>query len=165
MTDTPLVSLPEGIGALSNLATLSLSGGTYRQTPSSLGGLKALKELRIGSPPHLEKLPAELGRLANLERLEINYCPELKSLPPLNGLSALKVLILHQCPKLKTLPDDLGDLEHLHTLDVRSCSGLKELPESLCQLSQDCSVLVPDRLKEQWAELRASKLVQPSWFW
>lgn len=153
VTGTPLESWPEGIGALSKLSRLRLSGGTYRQLPSCLVGLTALKELHIGAHAHMQELPAGMRHLEKLERLHIEYCPELRSLPSLGSQSALKVLDLHRCEKLETLPSDLGDLRHLHTLRLIGCTGLKDLPESLSQLPEHCTIAVQPHLEGRLAEI------------
>lgn len=157
VTGTPLESWPEGIGALSQLNRLRLSGGIYQQLPSCLLGLAALKELHIDAHAHLQELPAEFRRLEGLERLEIKYCPELRSLPSLGSQSALKVLDLLRCEKLETLPADLGDLRHLHTLRLVGCTRLEDLPESLSRLPEHCTIDVPPRLEERLAEILSSR--------
>ncbi|HET7866126.1 MAG TPA: leucine-rich repeat domain-containing protein [Burkholderiaceae bacterium] len=161
VADTPLQSLPDSIGALSRLSELRLSGGKYEQLPSSLSSMAALKELCLGSHAHLQALPAGLGRLAKLEQLEIKDCPELKSLPPLGGLRALKRLELRDCPKLETLPSDLGALSHLRSLHLIGCRALTDLPESLSRLPAHCDIRVPHHLAERLAELRPSQDGRP----
>lgn len=64
-------SLPENIGALTNLWRLSLAGNRLSKLPESMGQLESLKDLSL-SGNQLQEVPAWIGNLSELPPLQNN---------------------------------------------------------------------------------------------
>ena len=128
-----LTELPESLGQLSQLQTLSLSGNQLTTLPESLGQLSQLQTLSL-SRNQLTTLQESLGQLSKLQALYL-WNNQLTILPEsLGQLSKLQSLDLDN-NRLTTLPESLGQLSQLLSLSL-SGNQLTTLPESLGQLSQ-----------------------------
>ncbi|GAA3213572.1 leucine-rich repeat domain-containing protein [Actinocorallia longicatena] len=152
-----LGTLPEGLGVLSELEELNLSGTGLTALPGSFGELRALRVLDIsgnaltalpdslGDLTHLEVLraarlscpvPPALGRLGSLRELDLsNLQPgeynDIVAFPsPITGLANLRTLKLSHV-WLAELPDTLLALTALEHLDLRGSlsEGLRRLPD------------------------------------
>ncbi|CAI5986972.1 unnamed protein product [Closterium sp. NIES-64] len=126
-----LTSLPDNLGALIQLQTLTLfSLPELCCLPESVGGLKQLRSLELNHVGLLQ-LPETIGSLT-ISSLSIHSCAALTSLPNnLGTLVQLETLKLHWLPNLCALPESVGTLQRLKTLRIEQV-GLLELPESLC---------------------------------
>ncbi|BET25058.1 leucine rich repeat (LRR) protein [Limnobacter thiooxidans] len=114
-----LSTLPENIGALTNLQTLNLNVNQLTTLPKSIGNLTKLKTLNLGCNP-LTTLPEDIGKLTGLKEFSISKNPPLKYLPS----------------ALAEFQRQHGDLKELPLLD--------SVPS---QASQSVSDISPDELK------------------
>ena len=82
LQDTGLRTLPESVGALTNLRILDLHSDYANLTslPDAIGLLTALQTLDLRGL-RLKALPSTLGDLHSLTRLDLRNCNTLKSLP------------------------------------------------------------------------------------
>ncbi|CAI5955249.1 unnamed protein product [Closterium sp. NIES-64] len=174
-----LIASPERIGALQQLQELRVAAGSaFQGLPDSIGSLTNLRSLTFTNPS-LSHLPTSIGRLPHLQTLEIEMeklewipdsfqhlthlrslslhskcltrgvpehvmgamlrlkalslsCPEIDSLPDnLGALIQLETLKLENLPYLRCLPESMGELQRLRLLEIDQV-GLRQLPESLC---------------------------------
>ncbi|MDC6295261.1 leucine-rich repeat domain-containing protein [Ralstonia pseudosolanacearum] len=159
VSNTPLASLPDDLGALQKLAHLSLSGTQLRELPASAGNMSALQTLSLRDNKKLSGLPQSLGNLSGLESLTLagNHIRELPSMREAHSLQELTVdePSLAKLPpdfgtrgtlgrlahlslsntKLRELPADLGNLSGLKTLSLQGNQRLEALPQSFGKLS------------------------------
>ncbi len=154
LSGNQLTSLPESIGALSNLRVLDLRNNRLKRLSAAIGQLTNLQELYLYDN-QLTNLPAAIGQLTNLvilglsdnqliglpdslgqlQNLEILFLSgnNLARLSPLVGqLSSLIRLSLSE-NSLVELPSEIGKLVNLQRLDILS-NKLTKLPESIAQL-------------------------------
>jgi Leucine-rich repeat (LRR) protein len=153
--------LPDGIGSLTTLLELRVSGKELINLPASIGDLKnltdikiyccrslgciptemwklrKLKTLAICSCGSLTLLPNEIGFLPELQELNISNCCRLERLPPTIGaLQRLGSLKLAAMSSLQVIPKEIGMLTNLKELHLKSCPLLAVLPDEIGQLSQ-----------------------------
>jgi leucine-rich repeat protein SHOC2 len=127
-----LMSLPESIGNLPDLAELYLHNNQLRSLPDSIGDLSNLTWLSLGRN-QLTSLPEIVGSLHNLIKLFL-YSNRLTSLPDsIGNLSNLLKLDLNG-NQLTNLPKSIGSLSNLAQLDLRN-NQLTSLPDSIGNLS------------------------------
>ena len=127
-------TLPESLGALSELQVLSCNCWGLNALPEALGALSALQGLHLMGCSGLKTLPASLWALSSLQELRLRDCSGLNALwESLGALSGLRVLDLHGCSELTTLPKSLGTLSRLQVLSVYGCKSYS--PETLQLLS------------------------------
>lgn len=124
-----LQSIPENIGFLQNLESLTLYG-SYTKIPNTFGNLNKLTSLSLGG--NIETLPESFGNLSSLSYFDGQYTT-LKALPASFGkLKKLKELSL-QKTKIDNLPASFADLDALETLNLAS-TLLKTFPKSIIPL-------------------------------
>ncbi|THD27614.1 hypothetical protein D915_001624 [Fasciola hepatica] len=130
--------LPENLGVMKFLESLSLAGNYFRQIPTAIYGVRrTLKYLDLSDnilSDGYNSLPSGFGtELPNLTHLRMRHT-RLRQLEAtsLVGLKSLEVLDLSD-NKITSIPDELHELPELYSLDV-SKNQLTELPASLCQL-------------------------------
>jgi hypothetical protein len=139
-------SVPDSIGKLAKLQTLSITATLLTSLPETLGELTALQELYIYNN-RLTTLPASIGNLINLKKISAGV-NRLESLPEsIGNLISLEELYLDD-NRLTYLPKTLGDLPNLHSIDV-SGNLLTGPVESFGSLGQ----LIEDQLNDQWESL------------
>jgi len=128
-----LTELPESLGQLTQLQTLTLNGNQLTALPESLGQLTQLQKLNLARN-QLTVLPESLGQLTQLQTLDL-YDNQLTALPEsLDQLTQLQNLYLAN-NQLTVLPESLGQLTQLQNLDLDN-NHLTALPEWLGQLTQ-----------------------------
>ncbi|CAI5458540.1 unnamed protein product [Closterium sp. Yama58-4] len=151
--------LPEGVGSLSALRSLSIRAPCVRALPHTLSRLHSLTSLKIDHCVTLRQLPDGLGQLKNLRHLQLADLQALHSLSDSIGLlssletlhlravmattlpdssahlSSLKRLLLSSLPHLQSLPDCVGELPSLQELTVQYCPRFSALPRSLSALA------------------------------
>ncbi|KAE9444621.1 hypothetical protein C3L33_23481, partial [Rhododendron williamsianum] len=115
--------LPEEIGNLISLQTLTLAKNNLNTLPDGICNLTCLKRLNLAKN-NVSNLPSGIGRLTSLEGLNLSR-NNLWTLPDTIGkLSCLKYLWVGN-NKLSHLPSEIGDLDSLKTL------GLSELENAV----------------------------------
>jgi internalin A len=128
-----LGDLPESLGRLTQLQTLSLNGNQLTALPEWLGQLTQLQGLSLHDN-QLTSLPESLGKLTQLQGLSL-HDNQLTVLPEwLGRLTQLQGLSLDG-NRLTSLPESLGKLTQLQELSLDG-NQLTALPESLGKLSQ-----------------------------
>ena len=123
--------LPEEIGELSELKTLSLEKGQISGVlPSSIQKLWYLEELDLDYNDFRGPLPQlPSGLLA----LDMNDNPNLTgSLDSLITLTHLAFVALHETKISGTIPEDLSNLNNLEVLTVHGTNLRGPMPASLC---------------------------------
>ncbi|KAL5996876.1 hypothetical protein ACLOJK_007799 [Asimina triloba] len=119
--------LPEGLGQLKKLTSLTISGAeTLTQLPNSLGQLESLEYLALRGLKRLELLPEGLGQLKKLTWLTIDDAEALTQLPDsVTLLESLESSEVMDSKKLESLP---------HSLKLESLPLLQYLAISNCPL-------------------------------
>ncbi|KAL6905721.1 hypothetical protein ACP4OV_003322 [Aristida adscensionis] len=134
---SPLLQLPEWLGELCSLRTLSvqlLPG--INNLPQSLRHLTSFHELSISACHALHQLPDWLGELRWLRTLRLIALHSLSSLPlSLQHLTSLQELEIIGCYALHQLPECLGNLSSLQTLHIGAMSGTNIFPPSVQHLT------------------------------
>nr|WP_254439541.1 type III secretion system effector XopAE [Xanthomonas vasicola] len=134
LAHTGLASLPDSLGQLQQLRHLQVFGATgLKKLPPSLTHLSNLKTLELMNAP-LDELPADLGRMQGLRRLALGgvHCERLPaSIVELGRLTELRMMYSSH---LRELPENIGRMQGLRSLEVTSNSKLEQLPGSLTQL-------------------------------
>ncbi|MGB4774290.1 MAG: Imm10 family immunity protein [Daejeonella sp.] len=148
-------NLPDNIGNMKNLKSLSLSSCNLKQLPSDIVKLKNLKMLSLTNNPDLDWSDA-LRKISQLKKLsylqisntnipaEIGLCRQIKTLRIFTGNNKNKPLIL---------PDELENLTELVELNL-GWNYLPQIPESISKLKSlkvlsffDCSLQsIPESL-------------------
>ncbi|XP_073307713.1 putative disease resistance RPP13-like protein 1 isoform X1 [Primulina huaijiensis] len=124
--------LVELLPRLRSLRTLSLSGYSITELPSSVCKLILLRHLNLSGTLILT-LPPSVSDLLCLEILCLSKCRFIHDLPStLGDLSNLRLLDISDTDQLKEMPVEIGELIHLQTLPKIVLSrvdnlGLKEL--------------------------------------
>ncbi len=132
LSEKGITQLPEQIGQLANLRTLSVSANQLSTLPEQIGQLANLQELNLAAN-QLSTLPEQIGQLANLRWLKLIE-NQLSMLPEQIGqLANLQLLTLYN-NQLSTLPEQIGQLANLQTLDLTG-NQLSTLPEQIGQLT------------------------------
>ncbi|CAI5458131.1 unnamed protein product [Closterium sp. Yama58-4] len=146
--------LPDSIGSLTNLQSLTFANPSLSDLPTSIGRLPHLQTLGI-EMERLEWIPDSFQHLTRLRSLSLHSkcltrvpehvmgamlrlkalslsCPEIDSLPDnLGALVQLETLKLQDLPYLRCLPESMGELQRLRSLEINQV-GMRQLPESLC---------------------------------
>ncbi len=127
-----LKTLPESIGNLTSLRSLSLRDNNLITIPDSIGNLTSLEYINFRSN-RLETIPESIGNLKFLKYLVLRNNP-LKSIPDsIGNLSLLMELYLAGI-KLPVLPKWIGNLSSLKYLNLEN-NQLTTLPVSIGNLS------------------------------
>jgi Leucine-rich repeat (LRR) protein len=127
-----LTNVPEEIGLLKNLNSLTLSG-TFDELPKEIGLLKELITLDIATS-NLTSLPKKIGLLENLNFLRV-HDSNLTSLPKeIGSLVNLEFLDL-SANQLTTLPSEIGLLINLKELFLDG-NPIETLPREILELKQ-----------------------------
>ncbi len=135
VTQSMLRILPRGIGNLTLLTTIDVSGNRITSLPSEIGRLKRLETLNV-SNNCLVHVPKTLGSLTSLVSLNA-MGNAINSLDGVRLPTSLRVLGLKD-NQLTEIPESLfSNLTHLEQLYLTG-NRLVALPESLC----DCQSLV-----------------------
>jgi len=104
-----LTTLPESIGNLSQIQTLSLAENDIGELPESITSLNNLANL-ILSFNSISSLPEDIGSLSGLYFLDLGY------------------------NQLENVPESIGNLENLEYLWLFN-NNLSSLPDSICNLN------------------------------
>ena len=152
--------LPQTIGTLRHLTTLTLRYTNIASLPPSIGQLINLEELDLGMTDHLLTLPDEIGNLTRLKRLNL-YHSNIISLPSFIGmLQNLETLNLFRTMNLDTLPDEIRNLSSSRELSWKKTDVPESIATNLDRLELDCGtmgIIDPSNLERFW-NLRHLKL-------
>ncbi len=136
LNDPVFTELPEELLQFTNLKDLTIIAGwntdqlPLKQLPEGIGALQLLESVSINKSA-VAALPESIGGLHNLERFYLNIS-ELTTIPEgFWKLPKLKYLGLSN-GKLTHLPENMG-LNKLESIDI-SGNRLKTIPEALCNL-------------------------------
>ena len=114
-----LTSLPETVGALTNLRSLTLARNAIARLPTSLGTCANLRTLVLDDN-RLETLPGDPAFFASLSRLKTLSLKRNKLVSLPDGIGALKALVSLDVSEnaLVTLPSTIGRCGKLEHVDV-----------------------------------------------
>ena len=133
--DISLQTLPDSIGNLTSLTTLSLTDCmNLVNLPETIGELTSLTTLKLFQCHALINLPVSINKLTSLTTLKSNSLKDV-TIEAIMALTALTTLDLRECYLLK-LPDSIGSLRNLRTLDLTLCRDLKTLPNTIGNLKE-----------------------------
>ena len=129
--------IPDGLGALTNLATLNLGSNRLRgEIPAGLGNLTNLTELHVSFNQLSGTIPAGLGNLTNLKSLQLVGNLLSGGIPAgLGSLTNLTKLDLSQNPISGEIPVELGNLTNLRSLRFKGNQLSGEIPPELSNLT------------------------------
>jgi len=131
LSQNQIQTLPESIGKLKSLESLTLYDNHLSSLPESIGNLSFLTTLNLNDN-QLTALPESIGNLKSLETLVLTS-NQLKNLPDsIVGLSSLLCLYLGG-NQLTFLPESIGHLKSLNLLG-RGSNQSTFLPESIGDL-------------------------------
>ncbi len=123
--------LPEEVGRLDALTSLTIKNNELTKLPKSIIQLTHLEELIIESN-NITELPEDLGNLVKLKTFYA-YRNQLTELPAsITTIDSLEVLWLHH-NNIQTLPENIGDLIMLEVLWLHH-NMLTHIPESIGEL-------------------------------
>ncbi len=130
-------NIPESLGQLSNLTTLYIHASLTGSIPNSLSQLSNLTYLRLDISSLTGTIPESLGQLRNLTYLYILGNSLTGSIPEsLGQLSNLTYLWVAGISLTGSIPESLGQLSNLTYLTCGGRSLTGSIPESLGQLSK-----------------------------
>ena len=129
--------IPDGLGALTNLATLNLGSNRLRgEIPAGLGNLTNLTELHVSFNQLSGTIPAGLGNLTNLKSLQLVGNLLSGGIPAgLGNLTNLTELNLWSNRLSGEIPVELGSLTNLTKLDLSENPISGEIPAELGNLT------------------------------
>ena len=129
--------IPDGLGALTNLATLNLGSNRLRgEIPAGLGNLTNLTELHVSFNQLSGTIPAGLGNLTNLKSLQLVGNLLSGGIPAgLGNLTNLTELELWSNRLSGEIPVELGSLTNLTKLDLSQNPISGEIPVELGNLT------------------------------
>lgn len=133
MDATPIIQLPDSIGALINLESLSLNWcSNMGRLPHSIKELRSLIKLDL-LETGITKFPDSMRSLENLKELKLSWCYGLGGISDLPKLPISLTSLAISSPSLITMPD-LSSLINLKQLLL--CMGVRDVsgPSELVQL-------------------------------
>jgi internalin A len=148
-----LTKLPESLGQLTQLESLSLEDNRLTALPEWLGQLHQLQKLSLESN-QLTALPKSLDKLTQLQMLYLDDNRFTVLPQSVCRLTQLQLLSLWNT-QLETLPFEIGQLTKLVSLILRD-NRLEHIPQSIGRLQRlQFLELQGNRLKELPAEIQS----------
>ncbi|KAG0583310.1 hypothetical protein KC19_3G125800 [Ceratodon purpureus] len=127
LEDSTVTELPESIGLLMGLTSLTIACERLQCLPNSIGDLKLLRFLTLRRCDNLKRLPKTLGGLTSLRDLRIEWC-SIRKLPRSTGqLSGLQKLEMRGCKNLQKLPTSIRNLKGLRRFMLRDCGSVEAM--------------------------------------
>ncbi|GLU17977.1 hypothetical protein SLE2022_343020 [Rubroshorea leprosula] len=132
-----LMAIPKGLGNLTFLGTLHLSGFKGVQAfLEGLGNLTSLGTLYLSGFEGVQAFPEGLGNLTSLGTLRLSGFDGVQAFPEgLGNLTSLGTLRLLGFGGVQAFPEGLGNLTSLGTLRLSGFGGLQAFPEGLGNLT------------------------------
>jgi Leucine-rich repeat (LRR) protein/cell division FtsZ-interacting protein ZapD len=126
-------SLPESLGNLINLETLSIRNVDMNGSlPSSLGNLVNLRNVSIMNTLITGSIPVGIGNLTSLETLQLSRNQLTGSIPEsITKLNILKTLYLDSNQLSGSIPNTIGDMTMLEMLYLANNQLTGSIPESI----------------------------------
>jgi len=145
--------LPDGIGNLKNLESLTLENSDLMVISKSIGNLSRLTYLSFDACRGLGELTESIGNLVALEVLSLYKCHCIFTLPEsIGNLKNLKAISVWKGDNFVHLPSSIGKLTSLKRLTVQECALTSyELPESLKDL-HDLKIQVDDSDSDDYSD-------------
>jgi len=138
-----------------NLSELTLDHcNDLTYLPSSICGIKSLRNMSLTDCHNLSQLPVEFGNLKSLEILRLYACPDLETLPPsMCEMKKLKYIDISQCTNLTCFPKEIGRLVNLEKIDMRECPMIRYLPKSAVSLRSLQLVICDEEVYGTWRDV------------
>ncbi|KAF8019297.1 hypothetical protein BT93_G0085 [Corymbia citriodora subsp. variegata] len=155
-------SLSNSIGNLKSLSYLALDGTELTELPDSIGLLKNLQTLSLRSCRGLWKLPDSIGYLEELRVMDLSETSVDELPSSVENLRNLKVLKMH-CTFTREFPRGIKNLERLGEIDFSDCrslrgecdiTGLSSLRVLLLENTEYSEVIGTDGQRSDFPELR-----------
>jgi len=129
--------IPENIGNLTNLTTLSLYYSQLTgEIPSEIGNLTNLTSLYLQSNQLTGEIPSEIGNLTNLTSLNLSGNQFTGEIPPeIGNLTNLNTLYLYSNQLTGEIPPEIGNLTNLTRLWLLSNQLTGEIPSEIGTLT------------------------------
>jgi Leucine-rich repeat (LRR) protein len=124
--------LPEAIGKLPELQSLSLAGNELSTLPKELTALLKLHQLNISSNA-FTTLPDLLGEMTSLQLLDVSH-NQIDSLPDFLGRLSNLMILDARANRIPFLPLEIKSLTGLKSLNLIS-NRLERLPEEIAGLT------------------------------
>ncbi|OEL20984.1 putative leucine-rich repeat receptor-like protein kinase, partial [Dichanthelium oligosanthes] len=139
-------TIPEGIGNLTNLASLRMYGQRLTgPIPRSIGQLKQLTVLQLAYLELNGSIPGEVGNLTSLEEMLLAGNSLTGLIPPAIGrLEKLSSLDLSFNNLKGSIPSEIGNMTNLQTMGLESNYFEGELPDTLSRLQKLGAIYVSD---------------------
>ncbi|GKV52168.1 hypothetical protein SLEP1_g58759 [Rubroshorea leprosula] len=132
-----LMAIPEGLGNLTSLGMLHLSGFKGVQAfREGLGNLTSLRALHLSGFKGVQAFLEGLGNLTSLGTLHLSRFEGVQGFPEgLGNLTSLGKLHLSGFEGVQAFPEGLGNLTSLGTLHLSGFEGVQAFPEGLGNLT------------------------------
>lgn len=118
------IVFPRSFSSLCSLKDLDAHAWGLSRVPDDLEKMTALEVLKLGYNK-FHSLPSSLKGLKHLKEMILTNCRELRSIPQLP--SSLTKLDASNCAALESI-GDLGDVEHLLELNLTNCFRVPDIP-------------------------------------
>ena len=123
--------IPESIGRLRNLTSLSLVNDELVSIPNSIGSLRNLTQLVLAYN-QLDSIPDSIRRLTNLDHLDLEG-NRFTTFPTITSLTNLEDLNLSN-NQITSIPRTIEDLTNLEDLNLSS-NPIQHIPECIGHLN------------------------------
>jgi len=128
-----ITKLPDSLGKLINLQTLTLSCNELESIPDTIGNLTNLTELSLSSN-HLKTIPSSIGQLTKLTSCVLDH-NDLSSLPPEMGNLVNLPDFFCFSNHIQALPREMANLTKLTMLNL-SKNNLKFIPFKMAKITR-----------------------------
>lgn len=121
--------IPESMGLLTQLKSLSLENCVLDTLPDCLFELNSLQELHLINCTFKE-IPVQISKLKHLEEISIIDCPEFSEIrQEFSTLPSLRKIYFENVPSLKYLPTEVQQLTGIEEVYLSDYENIKNVPE------------------------------------
>ena len=134
--------IPQRIGELSELKSITIVGTQLKELPIEVGDLDKLEKLSLYDN-ELTQIPKEIGQLKSIVSLHLQD-NELNELPAEIGQMSKLLRIEVQNNNLNELPVELANIPNLLMLNIKN-NPLTGIPQVICEMkteSSDISIII-----------------------